>query len=179
MKKLIGFRMAVFATFLLIFTAVVAVFTVCGDRLETANKTSYVENCVRVFVSGAVKNAGVVTAEPGVSLYDAAAECGFCENAYIDENLKTSTALDGDEVYIMTTEEYQILLSSPPVDINTATETELQKLPGIGQSFARRIIDYRETNGNFKSPQEIMLVPGIAQKKYNNLKLFITVSQED
>ena len=49
----------------------------------------------------------------------------------------------------------------PPVDLNTATAEELDTLPGIGESLARRIIAYREANGPFGSIEEIMEVSGI------------------
>ena len=61
------------------------------------------------------------------------------------------------------------------ININTATAEELQLLDGIGETMAQRIIDYRNTNGNFKSIEELMNVTGIGEKKFNNIKDFITV----
>ena len=54
----------------------------------------------------------------------------------------------------------------PPVDLNTATAEELDTLPGIGESLARRIIAYREANGPFGSIEEIMEVSGIGEAKF-------------
>ena len=179
MKKFIGFRIAVFTAAVLVFGCLLAVYSFEKDKISLVSKNSLNTDCVRVFVSGAVENPGVVTAEPGVSLYDAASECVFCENAYIDEFLKLETTTDGDEVYIMTDEEYKALQSSPKININTADVAGLDTLPGIGTSLAQRIIDFRSQNGNFRAVQELMLVPGIGEAKYNELKLFITVSQED
>ena len=61
------------------------------------------------------------------------------------------------------------------VNINTATAAELDTLPGIGPVYAGRIIDYRTTNGGFKSPEEIMNVKGIGQKTYDKFKDRITI----
>ena len=63
----------------------------------------------------------------------------------------------------------------PPVDLNTATAEELDTLPGIGESLARRIIAYREANGPFGSIEEIMEVSGIGEAKFAELKDRVTV----
>lgn len=55
----------------------------------------------------------------------------------------------------------------PPVDLNTATAEELDTLPGIGESLARRIIAYREANGPFGSIEEIMEVSGIGEAEFS------------
>lgn len=56
------------------------------------------------------------------------------------------------------------------ININTATQTELETLDGIGPSTAKKIIDYREENGKFKSIEEIQNVPGIGDAKYAGIK---------
>lgn len=60
------------------------------------------------------------------------------------------------------------------VNINTAGAEELEKLPGIGPSLALRIIQYREANGPFATPEDIKNVSGIGEKKYDQLKDFIS-----
>ena len=62
------------------------------------------------------------------------------------------------------------------IDINSATVDELIKIPGIGESTAKKIIDYRETNGGFITKSEIMNVSGIGQKKYDSIKDYIFVN---
>ena len=61
------------------------------------------------------------------------------------------------------------------VNINTATQSELESLPGIGPSLAKKIMDFRQKNGAFKSTQDLMAVQGIGEKKFEQLKNLITV----
>lgn len=65
--------------------------------------------------------------------------------------------------------------SSGKVNINTATQEELDTLPGIGPSTASKIIDYREQNGKFNSIEEIKEVSGIGDAKYEKIKDSITI----
>lgn len=62
------------------------------------------------------------------------------------------------------------------VNINTASLTELEGLPGIGPSLAQKIVDFRTKNGNFKTAADLMAVSGIGEKKYESLKSLITVA---
>ena len=52
------------------------------------------------------------------------------------------------------------------LDLNGAGEEELKKLPGIGETLARAILEYRQQHGPFRSPEELMLVDGIGEGKY-------------
>ena len=61
------------------------------------------------------------------------------------------------------------------ININTATCEELQTLPGIGEVIARRIVDYREENGNFQTVQDIAQVDGIGAKRLEAIIDLITV----
>lgn len=61
------------------------------------------------------------------------------------------------------------------ININTATQTELETLDGIGPSTAKKIIDYREENGKFKSIEDIQNVSGIGDAKYEAIKNDICV----
>src|SRR5699024_7985168 len=61
------------------------------------------------------------------------------------------------------------------VNINTASQTELETLPGIGPSIALRIINYREENGRFSSIEDIKNVSGIGDSKFDDIKNYITV----
>lgn len=65
-------------------------------------------------------------------------------------------------------------LPSGKININTATAAELTGLPGIGTITAEKIIEFREINGRFKSAEDLRKVKGIGEKKFNNLKEYIT-----
>ena len=60
------------------------------------------------------------------------------------------------------------------ININTASAEDLQLLPGIGPLLAERIIAYREENGPFEIPGELMNVPGIGEKKLEEIWDYIT-----
>lgn len=66
--------------------------------------------------------------------------------------------------------------NSQKININTATQTELETLPGIGPATSLKIVNYREENGPFKSIEEIKEVSGIGDAKYENIKDLICVA---
>ena len=61
------------------------------------------------------------------------------------------------------------------IDINTADESALDLLPGIGPAYAQRIVEYRTQNGPFQTIEDIMNVSGIGEKKFEAMKDLITV----
>ena len=61
------------------------------------------------------------------------------------------------------------------ININTATAEELAQLKGIGPSHAAKIVAYREKNGPFKMPEDLMQVSGIGQKTVEANQEFIIV----
>ncbi len=62
------------------------------------------------------------------------------------------------------------------VNLNSASATELEKLPGVGPSTAARIVEYRQKNGAFKKVEDLMNVRGIGEKTFLSLKPLITVA---
>lgn len=65
--------------------------------------------------------------------------------------------------------------SNKKVNINEATQSDLETLPGIGPSTASKIITYRKENGKFKSIEDIKNVSGIGDSKYNSIKDLISI----
>lgn len=64
-----------------------------------------------------------------------------------------------------------------PVDINTASATELESVPGIGKSLAQRILTFREKNGAFGSVDDLLKVQGIGEKSLEHLRPYLVVSK--
>jgi len=62
------------------------------------------------------------------------------------------------------------------LDLNSASVTDLESLPGVGRRTAERIIEYRQKNGSFKKIEELMNVKGIGEKSFLKLKPLIAVS---
>jgi len=68
--------------------------------------------------------------------------------------------------------------AKPVVNVNTADAKQLSLLPRIGLAVAQRVVDYRKQNGPFKSTDELMLVRGIGEKLYAQLKPYVAISGE-
>lgn len=61
------------------------------------------------------------------------------------------------------------------INLNTADRERLMALPGVGEVLAERIIAYREANGPFARPEDLLNVSGIGEKSYGKLADYITV----
>lgn len=59
------------------------------------------------------------------------------------------------------------------VNINTATVQELEKLPNVGTKLAERILEHREKYGNFRKPEHLILVQGISDKRFRQMRNLI------
>lgn len=63
-----------------------------------------------------------------------------------------------------------------PLDLNTATLEELIDLPGIGPVLARRIVEYREAHGGFRSIEELLQIRGIGPKRLEQIRGRVRIS---
>lgn len=190
---------------LLIFIFIIAVYFFTKDHSsefistnellltsEPTKSTNEIEKIV-VHIDGEVLNPGLVYLSSGARIADAIEEAGgLSELANISNINLAYTIRDGQKIHIPSIYEADeesliqddagenIIKSdnssnSSKININTATQTELESLPGIGSSTATKIIDYRNKNGNFKTIEDIMNVNGIGESKFNNIKDYISI----
>ena len=68
--------------------------------------------------------------------------------------------------------------ATAPVNLNTATQAQLETLPGLGAKAAERILEYRQKNGAFKKVEDLMNVKGIGEKSFLKLKPLLTVAEK-
>ena len=61
------------------------------------------------------------------------------------------------------------------IEINEASASELENLPGVGRGLAKRIVAYREQHGPFRRVEHLMMVQGISEKKFQALQPYIEV----
>ena len=172
---------------------------------EETEEENIVEENIIVHVSGAVNKEGIVELAPNSRISDAIDQAeGLKENADTKEINLAFKLEDGMKIYIPTigennnieneessnyitssggtvqAQEENIEINSDQktsqkININTATQTELETLPGIGPSTSTKIINYREENGKFQTIEEIKEVSGIGDAKYENIKDLISV----
>ncbi|MDD2365195.1 MAG: helix-hairpin-helix domain-containing protein [Desulfuromonadaceae bacterium] len=64
------------------------------------------------------------------------------------------------------------MLLGIPLDITRMKEDDFDRLPGIGASLAKRIVEYRQNNGGFMRVEDLSLINGIGNDKYNGIKVF-------
>ena len=141
-----------------------------------------------VHVDGAVAVPGVYLLSESSRVNDAVlAAGGLAEGADTSTTNLAAPLADGAKVHIPTSEELAAPLpteagnasssssggssaSSAIVNINTAASAELQTLSGVGEATAQAIIEERESNGPFTSPEDLMRVSGIGEKKFAKIK---------
>ena len=167
------------------------------NEIETIEEKND-EEIVVVHIIGEVNNPGVVTLPEGSRIIDAINMAGGkTEEADLSKINLAYIVEDGTQIYIPRINENlnQVNLISDgagigviindsnveenkvdaKVNINTANKEKLETLPGIGETTAQKIIDYRESNGKFKTIEDIKNVSGIGEAKYESLKDKITV----
>ncbi|MCL2341749.1 MAG: helix-hairpin-helix domain-containing protein [Firmicutes bacterium] len=144
-----------------------------------------------VHITGSVKVAGVISLKEGDRIIDAIDKAGgITEDADLSKVNLAYVLQDGQKVYIPSLQDDEIIKtvtdgsgddviadgeSNNIVNINRATEAELETLSGIGPSTALKIIEYRKENGSFKKIEDLMNVPGIGQAKFDAIKSKITI----
>lgn len=153
-------------------------------NIQEVEETS-TENLFFVYVVGAVYKPGVVEVEEGTRLYQVIQKAGGAlETADLSKINLASIVKDEQKIIVPYIENKEDKVNDNSanvqagvrlVNINTASEAELQTLNGIGASTAKKIVDYRNQNGDFNTVEEIMNVSGIGQSKFDSIKNDITV----
>jgi len=164
-----------------------------GDRQNVQEKEQSSEEKERIMVDvkGAVASPGVYKAFAGDRVQDLINQAGGLLDTADQHSINFAMRVADEMVlYIPVigdnsslTEEVQGSMTSVTasagkslVNINSASDTELQVLPGVGPSKAAAIIEYRETNGRFRSIEDLMEISGIGEKTFEKLKEHITVN---
>ena len=150
-----------------------------------------------VHITGAVKKEGIVTLKENSRIADAVEAAGGLKEdadmskinlAYVledgmkikipsvnDKNEETKQDVTNEEEIVDIIPESNIKSEKGMVNINKASQTELETLPGIGPSIALKIINYRNENGKFSNIEDLKKVSGIGENKYENIKALISV----
>ena len=164
------------------------------NQVNTVNEED-TDEIVVVHITGAVKSPGVVKLKQGSRIEDAIDMAGgLTENADIS-NVNLAYVLDdgvkilipekgsnqeandtvngdvGENVIIESNSKHETKTSL--VNINKASQSELESLSGVGPSLASKIIEYRNSNGKFSNIEDIKKVSGIGDTKYEAIKDFI------
>jgi len=145
-----------------------------------------------VHVVGAVARPGVVSLQSGSRVLDAIqAAGGFAQGANVEGVNLAARAQDGTQIYVPylgsspvpgivvpntggSIHSSRVKAPSGVVNINTADVSLLTTLPGIGNSFAQRILDYRQEHGSFRSPDDLLSVQGFGKRRLEQVRQWVT-----
>lgn len=163
-----------------------------SSQQRSEEKTDSSQEKIMVDVKGAVRQAGVYELPVGSRVYDAVQKAGGMTDEANSQSVNLAQKLEDESiVYVAKNGEEVAPVASASasagttggekqskdgkVNLNTATEAELQTISGIGQKRAQDIIAYREEKGKFQSVDELKNVSGIGQKTLEKLKEHVTV----
>lgn len=150
------------------------------------------DGVIYVFVCGQVTEPGVYELSKGSRICEAiTAAGGMLETAATDWVNQAEVAEDGQKIYVPSKDEAESMpdgqmradgqtmgaagTGDGKVHLNQASREELMTLTGIGETKADAIIRYRESNGGFRSLEELMQVEGIKEGTYNKIKDSIAI----
>lgn len=164
-----------------------------SENVPSEEKTESVTSAdkIIVYVCGAVENPDVYELDPGARINDALeAAGGFSGDADMNMINLAEPVSDGQRVYFpvqgedMTGDSQDMNAAletdiygddTSLVNINKAGVSELTQLPGIGETRAGQIVEYRETHGKFSSKEDLKNVSGIGDSTYEKLESHIIV----
>ena len=163
-----------------------------ADVLRATPQPSASESVEQSFlvidVQGEVKEPGLYQLPLGARVGDAIKAAGGVRKGSETSSVNLARFLeDGEQIYVAGNIHNEILESAGgagisrgagiggKLNLNRATVNELDGLPGVGPVLAKRIVEYRNSNGNFSSVDELQKVSGIGPAKYGELQNFVTV----
>lgn len=143
---------------------------------------------IQVYVSGAVVQDGVYELPHDAIVQNAIQAAGGLGADADTEHLNLAKPLeDGEHIYVphigeapmptptSSPSESETSISRGLININTASQAELETLPGIGPALAQRIIEYRELHGGFPTIEDLQNVSGIGPAVFEDIRDLITV----
>ena len=159
------------------------------DKAEKSGK-------ITVYISGAVSNPGVINIDSDKRLDDAIQKVGGLTKDADSERINLAMKLEDSQHYIIpqkgekpaqAQENNEICQSSSneskkdsgsenssgKININSAEQSKLETINGVGPSTAKKIIEYREKEGKFSTIEDIKNISGIGDKKFENMKEYI------
>ncbi|HFU3942146.1 TPA: helix-hairpin-helix domain-containing protein [Streptococcus suis] len=157
---------------------------------ETSTKVSEEPSQLVVDVKGAVAKPGLYTLEADARVNDAVEAAGGLTSQADPKSINLAQKLSDEAVvYVASKDENISVVASTTassamsqeekntslVNLNTATEADLQTISGIGAKRATDIIAYREANGGFKSVDDLNNVSGIGDKTMESIRPYVTV----
>ncbi|MFV0465165.1 MAG: helix-hairpin-helix domain-containing protein [Lachnospiraceae bacterium] len=153
---------------------------------ETASLVTVTEEDCFIYICGAVHSPGVYKVSPGSRVFEVISLAGgLQEDASAESINQADQVMDGQMIRIYTQDE---MIERPSVgsnepdertdtliNINEASKEQLMQLPGIGESKADSIIEYRSNVGQFDTVEDIKNIAGIKDGVYTKIKDKITV----
>lgn len=141
-----------------------------GEQIEPAR----VDAPIRVHISGAVVAPGVVELPAGAIVADAVDAAGGATHLADLTSINLAAILrSGELVVIPVARIGQAAPGATPetgIDLNAASPSELEMLPGVGPVLAKRIVAYRVDHGRFGTVEDLLDVPGIGEAKLASMR---------
>lgn len=137
------------------------------------------EGTINIEIDGAVVNPGIYTLSCDATLNELISEAGGLLSSADSSCFNLDLEIENYDMFYIPFEagyaEECVPITDTKVNVNTADVNQLATINGISESLAQAIVEYRETNGNFKSLEEIMLVSGIGIKTYEKIRDHISI----
>lgn len=174
-----------------------------SDSIPSSPKTPQPQRIIYAYITGEVKSPGVYKLSDDTRIFQLIDMAGgFTQKADRESLNLAETINNGTHIHIgaklqggdpptipglpagkaavytdgITAAKIHPQSSAGKININTANTSQLEALPGVGPAIAKRIIDYRNTHGNFARPEDLVNVRGIGQSKLSKILPHITAS---